>query len=193
MNKVLIVGIIVGVIAIGGIGAYALFSGGGTSDTSNNVAGNSETVGSFTEQASIEELLTRNASLKCTYSMSEAGTESTGVAYFAGGKNMYGEFTYTSNGESTQVYSVRNGDTQYVWTKDATIGFKTDVSTSDKASQQQQSQQFDPEEKYAFACVNWNKDDSLFTPPASVSFTDVSAQSRQLEEAMDAADQNSAY
>jgi|GEM_PF-2894483 len=73
--------------------------------------------------------------------------------------------------------------------KGATTGFTTNVQSSNKQSQEQQSQQSDPEEKYNFECVNWNKDESLFTPPASVSFTDISGLSSQLEEAMNAAEQ----
>jgi len=179
--KKIILGVVVVVAIAGGVGAYAVLNKDETSNNQNGVSINSGTNKATSEQASIEDLLTRNASLKCTFNVNDAGSVITGTAYFAGGKNMYGEFTNTSNGKSIIAYVIRNGDTQYVWTKDSNMGFKTDVSASNKESQQQMSQQFDPDKKYQFECVNWEKDDSRFTPPASVTFTDIAEQIRQQE------------
>jgi len=189
--KKIIIGLVAAAVVAGGIGAFVLL---GNEDSSNNetsatTSTSPETVRVATEQVSIEDLLTRNASLKCTFEVNEADSVNTGTAYFSGSKSMYGEFTNTANNVSNIAYVVRNGDTQYVWTKDSTIGFKTDVSASNKQSQQQMSQQFDPDQKYQFDCENWEKDESLFTPPASVTFTDMAAQASQLEEAMNAASQ----
>jgi hypothetical protein len=179
-------------VVAGGIGAFVFLGNDETANNQSTVPDTSqvnEVNETTSEQASIEDLLTRNASLKCTFSVNEEDSVNNGTAYFSGDKNMYGEFTNTINNETTNVFVIRNGDTQYVWMKDSDTGFKTDVTTSDKASQQQMSQQFDPEQKYQFDCVNWEKDESLFTPPASVTFTDVGEQSRQIQEAIEAASQ----
>lgn len=170
MKKVLIAGAAV-LVVVGGVGAYALL--GNKSDDGKTTTVSTKQATATTEQASIEDLLTRNASLKCTFNVKEAESTNTGTAYFAGGKNMYGEFVTTAAGTTTEVKIIRNGDTQYVWTKDSTSGFKTDVSAYDKAKQQQMSQQLDPNRKYQFSCVNWNKDASLFTPPISVNFVEL--------------------
>lgn len=174
--KKIIIGIIAVLVVAGGVGAYIALSKDESPDNQKTAAVSSENNAATTEQASIEDLLTRNASLKCTYNVSDAGIVSTGNAYFAGGKNMYGEFTNKVNNENITAYVIRNGDTQYVWMKDSNTGFKTDVSASNKASQQQMSQQFDPNKKFEFACVKWAKDESRFVPPASVTFTDIAKQ-----------------
>jgi len=186
--------IIIGAIAVlvvvgGGVATFAALNRDGASNNENSVSLNSESNKATIQQASIEDLLTQNASLKCTYSVTEENGLNTGTAYFSGNKNMYGEFVSPVNGKDMLAYIIRNGDTQYVWTKDSTDGFKIDVSASNKETQQRTSQEIDPEKKYEFSCVNWNKDESLFTPPASVTFTDISEQSRQIQEAMDAAAQ----
>ena len=69
---------------------------------------------------------------------------------------------------------------QYVWQKDSKVGYTANVSAFTKSKQQQMSQQFDPAKKYKFTCVRWQKDDSRFTPPSTVKFTDISAQAQQL-------------
>ena len=190
MKKNIIIGAIAVLVVVGsGVATFAALSRDGASNNENSVSLNSESNGATIQQASIEDLLTRNASLKCTYSVTEENGLNTGTAYFSGNKNMYGEFVSPVNGKDMLAYIIRNGDTQYVWTKDSTDGFKIDVSASNKETQQRTSQEIDPEKKYEFSCVNWNKDESLFTPPASVTFTDISEQSRQIQEAMDAAAQ----
>jgi len=188
MKKMLIGVIVVAVVAGGAVG-YSLLSKNKTSSDQKTVTQSSDKNVAISENASIEDLLTRNASLKCTYNVNEAGSIDVGTAYFAGGKNMYGEFTNTMDGSSTTAYVIRNGDTQYVWTKDSATGFKTDVSASNKETQQQKSQQIDPNKKFEFSCKNWNKDESLFIPPTSVTFTDIAAQAKQLQETMDGANQ----
>jgi len=175
MKRILIGAAVVLVVA-GGAGAYTLFNKDKAADGNKTVSVSTKSGTATSEQASIEDLLTRNASLKCTYSVNEGEITNTGTAYFAGGKNMYGEFVTTADNKNTSVFIVRNGDTQYVWMKDSTTGFKTDVSAYGKEQQQQMSQQFDATKKYQFNCVNWTKDDSKFTPPSSVTFLDTAAQ-----------------
>lgn len=178
--KWIIVGVVAVVVIAGGAGAYVMLSGDDQANSEQTASVSAETEGVTAEQASIEELLTRNASLKCSYDVKDGESTNTGTAYFSGGKNMYGEFTNTTNDTSMTAYVIRNGDTQYVWQKDAKTGFKADVSAFTKEKQQQMSQQFDPGKKYQFSCVKWSKDDSRFTPPSSVTFTDISAQTQQL-------------
>jgi len=183
MKKFIIIGVITVLVIGGGIAAYLLINNNAAGNE-NNVASNAETNNATIEQASVEDLLTRNANLKCTYDVEDAGSINSGLAYFSGGKNMYGEFTSTQDSTTTTAYVIRNGNTQYVWMPDSTTGFKSNVSASDKQSQQQMSQQYDPEAKYQFRCVNWDQDDSRFAPPGSVTFTDISEQNRLIQEAM---------
>ena len=185
--KWIITGVVALVVVGGGVGAYTILNKDETTSKSQNVSSNTEQSSPTTEQASIEELLTRNASLRCTYNVNDAGSVNTGTAYFAGGKNMYGEFTNTANNTSTTAYVIRNGDTQYVWMKGSNTGYKADVSAFTKERQQQMSQQFDPDKKYQFSCTKWQKDESKFVPPTTVTFTDIAAQTQQLQDKINAA------
>ena len=178
--KWIIAGVVAVVVIAGGAGAYVMLSGDDQANSEQAALVSSETKGATAEQASIEELLTRNASLKCSYNVRDGESTNTGTAYFSGGKNMYGEFTNTTTDTSMTAYVIRNADTQYVWQKDAKTGYKADVSAFTKEKQQQMSQQFDPSQKYKFACVDWDTDESRFTPPSTVTFTDISAQTQQL-------------
>jgi hypothetical protein len=185
MNKPIIVAAITLLILAGGVGAYFLINKDKYTESVSQAetGSNSDNKGVKTEQASIEELLTRNASLKCNYKVNDAGSENVGFVYFSGGKDMHGEFTNTEKGtgKSATVFVIISADTQYIWTKDSDVGYKADVSDSGKDKQQQMSQQFDPDKKYEFSCVNWQKDESKFTPPSSVTFTDISAQIQQFK------------
>lgn len=178
--KWIIAGAVGLLVVAGGVGAYVMLTRDNQSNSEQTALVSSETEGATSEQASIEELLTRNASLKCSYSVQDGASTNTGTAYFAGGKNMYGEFTNTTKDTTKKAYVIRNGDTQYVWQEDAKTGYRADVSAFTKQVQQQMSQQFDPAQKYKFSCIKWEKDDSLFTPPSNVKFTDISAQTQQL-------------
>ncbi len=178
MKKIAI--IITITVLVGGVGAYMLLK-----KDSNNSAkpSSSQSVSTKVEtsDASINDLLTRNASLRCTYDVQDGGSKNSGTAYFSGAKDMYGEFTNTTKTSSSTAYVIRTGDTQYVWQKDAKQGYKADVSAYDKKKQEQMSQQLDPNKKYNFKCQNWDKDPSKFEVPSNIKFQDISAQLNQAQ------------
>jgi hypothetical protein len=178
MKKVIIVVLAVLVVG-GGVGASLYLLNQDSGD--NNSQSSSSDTKSVNEQVSINDLLTRNASLRCTYDVVEGESTNTGVAYFSGAKDMYGEFTNATTNKSSTAYVIRRGDTQYVWQKDATEGYKADVSAYDKDKQQQMSQSLDPDQKYQFSCKDWNRDASKFELPTNIKFTDISSQLNQAQ------------
>ena len=186
MKRIIIVVTAVLVVAAGAGATYFLLnrdSGDQASLGSSEIS----TSGSDSEEVSINDLLTRNASLECTYDVVDGESTNTGIAYFSGAKDMYGEFTNKTEDKSSTAYVIRRGDTQYVWQKDANEGYKADVSAYDKDKQQQMSQQLDPDQKYKFSCKDWKKDTSKFEVPADIQFTDISAQLNQAQTASDEA------
>lgn len=179
MKKVIIIVLAVLVVG-GGVGASLYLLNQDSGD--NNSQSLSSDTKSVNEQVSINDLLTRNASLRCTYDVVEGESTNTGVAYFSGAKDMYGEFTNATTNKSSTAYVIRRGDTQYVWQKDATEGYKADVSAYDKEKQQQMSQSLDPDQKYQFSCKDWKRDVSKFEIPANIKFTDISSQLNQAQD-----------
>lgn len=179
MKRVIIIVLAVLVVG-GGVGASLYLLNQDSGD--NNSQSLSSDTKSVNEQVSINDLLTRNASLRCTYDVVEGESTNTGVAYFSGAKDMYGEFTNATTNKSSTAYVIRRGDTQYVWQKDATEGYKADVSAYDKEKQQQMSQSLDPDQKYQFSCKDWKRDVSKFEIPANIKFTDISSQLNQAQD-----------
>lgn len=181
MKKVVI--IVAAIVIVCGGAVYALYNK--NNNNRNNLSKNSSsqpvTAESDGGSTSINDLLTRNASLKCTFDVEVGGSRSTGIAYFSGAKEMYGEFTNTSKTSTATAYVIRKDDTQYVWQKDSKTGYKADVSAFNKQKQQQLSQQLDPDKKYQFKCQNWDKEESKFNPPDNINFQDISAQLNQAQ------------
>lgn len=180
MNKIIVVVVAGLVIGASAVGAYIVLNKDNSNKESKNtsVSNLSRTT---QEEVSINDLLTRNASLECTYDVVDGDSTNTGVAYFSGAKDMYGEFTNKTKDKSSTAFVIRRGDTQYVWQKDSSEGYKADVSAYDKEKQQQMSQSLDPNQKYQFSCKNWKKDSSKFEVPTDIKFTDISAQLNQAQ------------
>jgi len=176
MNKIVIV--VIAVLVVGcGAGATLYLLNRDSGDKSSK----SGTSVPISEEVSIDDLSTRNASLRCTYDVVDGESTNSGVAYFSGAKDMYGEFTNSTANKSSTAYVIRTGDTQYVWQKDATEGYKADVSVYDKEKQKQMSQQLDTDQKYKFSCKKWQKDESRFEVPTDIKFKEISTQLNQAQ------------
>ncbi len=135
---------------------------------------------------SINGLLAQNKNLRCTYSHTdENGNKSSGTAYIAGNR-MSGNFKYQVAGTAEQNSNVlRDSEYQYVWADGSNTGFKTKISeltadTQDSSTSEQQG--VDQDADYDFDCSDWSVDESLFSQPAGVEFTDYSAQLQQSQE-----------
>lgn len=178
-NTVIIIAIIVVALLVAGGAALALLNSKPTSSTKTASNASTPNATTTTESASIDDLLSRNASLECTYNVVDGESTNTGVAYFSGAKDMYGEFTNKTSTSQTTAHVIRQGDTQYVWLAGSTDGYKANVAAYDPQKQAQMSQQFDPSKKYQFQCKNWTKDSSKFVPPTNVTFRDISTQLEQ--------------
>lgn len=174
-----IIGLVAIVVVAGGVSAYVLFANSDESDDS------AVTKSTSSEQASLNALFARGKNLKCTYDYTdEDGNQSSGTAYFSGENKMYGEFTNVSGDQTYKANVIRSGDTQYVWERGTSEGYKSNVSNSDKESQTQKSDEYDPDKDYEFTCSSWRVDTSKFTPPSSVTFQDISAKVQESQEAL---------
>lgn len=131
------------------------------------------------EQASLKSLLAMGKSQKCTYET--AGSK--GTTYISNGK-MRGDFDANlpaGGGSQTAVsHMITDGTTSYMWMDGQTTGVKMDFSamqTNPTKGEVNNSGQVnvDPNQNYDFQCSNWRADSSVFTPPASVQFTDMGA------------------
>ncbi len=148
---------IVVIIAIVGVGAYLLLSGGKVNFTGNgfNISKTSETY-TGTIKAAVE----KGIPLKCT----APKDETTGIEVVAGyikGKNYYGEII--QKGEPG--YIIMTGNCMYSWKKGASQGAK--MCFSGDIWEQQGSSNAN------YSCKGAVIPDSMFTPPSDVTFLEV--------------------
>lgn len=186
MKKIIVVTLVIAsLLALAEI-SYSLLSKN-SDQAPRQTTAETKTTTKETEQVSLNDLINRKTSLKCTYDVKDGESRNNGVAYFSGAKDMYGEFTNKSNEESLTAYVIRRGDTQYVWQKGSNEGYKADVSAFTKEKQQQMSEELDPDKRYEFSCENWEKNESKFQLPKDIRFNDLSVQMKQVHKALEQA------
>lgn len=124
---------------------------------------------------SLKELMSRSNSMRCEFSASEVSDNSSGVVYAANGKARV-DFSSTTNNQTTNGHMIMDNDYAYTWIDGQVKGFKVSTATTTSAGPNDQTEkQFDPEKKLDYRCENWSADNSVFTLPANIEFTDLSA------------------
>lgn len=123
-------------------------------------------------------LLAMGQNLRCSFATNgTAGAATSGTFYVSKG-NVRGDLTMkNSDGKENQMSIIRQGDTNYVWGSilPAGTGFKMTLALDKLTSGAQASQYASVTQKADYNCMPWNVDASLFTPPATIKFTDMTA------------------
>lgn len=170
MNKKL--GLVI-LILVFGVGAYFLLS---KSKTQTPVTDNSVSSGA----SSIKDLLSSGIPQKCTYSSTADSGTTEGTSYVSAGK-VRADFTNTTSDKTTISHMITDGKTNYIWTEGEKNGFKTtvqDTQTSQPESSPSgnsvQTEETNLNQKVDYKCSAWVPDESLFTPPSDITFTDFS-------------------
>lgn len=90
---------------------------------------------------------------------------------------MRGDFTSVASGQTTQSHMITDGQTSYVWTDQMAQGFKMSFSSANATSggSNGASTSVNPDEKVNYACSPWSVDQSEFTLPANITFSDMGA------------------
>lgn len=126
------------------------------------------------ESKSLRDLLASGIAQKCTYSTNVDGAASEGVTFTSNGK-VRSDFTFTEGDKITKTHMINDGKVSYVWTDETKTGFKMIFdNTNPETDTQSVSVQggTDWDEKFDYKCVPSIIDDSTFTPPSDVEFTD---------------------
>jgi len=131
----------------------------------------SVTSGTPNEQKSLKDLLSSGIAQKCTYSG--------GTTYISSGK-VRGDFSTTISDKTTASHMISDGKTSYIWTDGEKNGFKMTLGESPTPGTTSQTpgnsaaSGTDLNQKADYKCSNWTVDESYFTPPGTVTFTDLS-------------------
>jgi hypothetical protein len=150
----------------------------GQSDTGQNQSQSQVQSQSQTSaNVSLKDLLATHSNQKCTFSESTANTSSQGTVYIASGK-MRGDFSSTVSGKTNVSHMVSDSQNMNVWVDGQTQGFKMSLkatSNNSMNSNMNSHQSVNPDTKYNYSCSSWVADNSMFTLPANITFTDFSS------------------
>jgi hypothetical protein len=153
-----------------------------SSETTGSVTGSVSTSNQASASAvrqTMHDLITSGAPQTCKFSIAATATSSglSGTIYIASG-NMQGDFIKTDTaGKVTNAHMIITGGMDYLWS-DASLtkGYKLSWSVaaastilSDRAGGVNINQ------PTAYSCSNWTADQSKFTIPANIQFTDITA------------------
>lgn len=128
-----------------------------------------------TMKSSLMSLLTSGKSQSCTFSYVPTGTtaQSSGTFYLSGGK-MRGDFTVmVPSAPQTTISMIRDSDYTYMWGPSLPSGIKIKNTLTD--AQGNTKKYLDMNQQLDYKCDNWSVDPSKFTPPANITFQDMSS------------------
>ncbi|MEK9175927.1 MAG: hypothetical protein AAB520_00630 [Patescibacteria group bacterium] len=177
-NKQAIIGIVIAVIILVGAAGAFMLNKNKTATQPNSTTSATNTTNTSSNSAmsgSIQDIFRSTENRKCDFNVAgKSGGETQGTIYTSNNKT-YGELTTTSNGKSSKMYLIRNGETFYMWGDSLPTGVKLTMSVDEMGSKMSGNASygnFDPNQKVDFKCGSWTVDSGKFTLPANVKFMD---------------------
>ena len=171
MKKSLLV-IVLLLIVLGGI-AYFLMSNKQMQPKTMVETKNQPTSAAMT-RGSLLDLLSQGKNLNCTFNTSTNNVESSGTVYVSG-KNIRTDFTTTVEGKKNTGSMIRDENYSYVWGMGMAQGIKIkNSSIGTSANSAQNKQYFDQTAKVDYNCQPWGPNNSIFSPPADIKFSELS-------------------
>lgn len=126
------------------------------------------------QKGTIQSLIAAGKNVVCEINMGDQG--GSGTTYVSGNK-LRGDFTVQIENNPMATHMVSDGEYLYMWTDGSTQGtkFKIDPETQKKvATSSGQASVTDFEKEVDLKCTAWTIDNSKFTVPTDVKFTDLS-------------------
>lgn len=168
-----ILAIVVGLVIVLGAGGILIFSrnsGNNNQNTTNGTSVPTQTAGGQT--TSLVDILAMGKNQQCTFSANNTDSATTGVIYLSSSSKIRTNLETSSNNKKSTINMIRVGDDNYIWGDALPTGLKLKLSLSDLSSNTQANQYINPTEKADYKCIPWTVDESVFTPPANVQFSD---------------------
>ena len=182
-NKLIIIAVIIIVLLAGLFFWNNLRSKKGTSNELTQTQ-KSEDI-EKTEEAELDELSVEGSvfdlfklgkNVSCTYSGTSEGTALTGTTHVSG-KKMHGTYSVTTNGNTIEGNMVSDGEWLYTWTSEMPQGVKININKAEEELAGETSDGTSTEsltKDYNYKCTNWKVDESVFSVPTNITFTDLS-------------------
>lgn len=165
----LIIGVVV-VIAVLAILGFTQFSKQPSLSKKNTETQQNLNQTSPSTKGSIKSLLASGKNVSCNISMPDQ--QGSGKVFVSGTK-VRGDFTMQVDGKELSSHMVSDGAYIYVWTDTSNQGtkFKTDTKAPTASNQPQTT---DLDKEVDLNCSNWSLDNSKFTVPGNIQFSDLS-------------------
>jgi hypothetical protein len=185
-NKPLIIAIIILILAVL-VGGYFFMK----NKPSNSTVGTEEKieVPESSKKMSLKDLMDLGKSQMCTFKYSSAAGTTEGTSYVANGK-VRTDFKGTDpQGKPYSGGVIMDTEFMYSWNSQMSNGIKMPVSDAMEQKAQEAQEQPDevrheyvnPDAKVDYNCSSWSVDESKFTPPSTITFTDISSQMEILD------------
>ncbi len=188
MSKGLIIAVVAGVIIIlGGAGFYFMNKNQTSKPVSelvqNDPTSQNSDIGKVSEKMSLKSFLGSQASQKCNYNDLE--NLSSGTVYVGNGK-VRGDFESKATGNNVLAHMISDGTKVFVWTDGTAQGISFDVTKVEEwADNAQGSQSLDVNKEVEYSCSNWVVDQSQFSVPGDIEFTDFTELAEQFGTILD--------
>jgi hypothetical protein len=134
-----------------------------------------------TAKAALKDLLAGGKDQQCTWTTVENGSNVSGTMYISGKKfRQDRNITDPKTQAVTQSYNLSDGESVYTWggtlgTRGIKVSLTTIESVVTGTPSQTPSQVNDVlNQQYQYQCQPWTPDNSQFTPPTEVIFSDMS-------------------
>lgn len=174
MWKIVAAVVVVGLLGFGGYVFMRALQEAGRPLEQNNVANmeSQETGGTFS--GSIKDLAMRGGSWRCTMRSETSMGSVSGVVHVSGTR-VHGTFDMTVPVVGAmQTYFIADDANTYTWSSAMPEGVKTTRASLDQAGEVESSDVlFSPNMNMTYTCNPETVDETLFTPPANVTFREV--------------------
>jgi hypothetical protein len=180
MNNKVLIAVIIGVIVIGAglyLGLRKPEGSPNLAPYANNSLATEEVENNAKRMESLKALMASGESIACNYTREDEGGTQSGTVFFADGK-MRGNFTMTQQGAGTyEMHTINDGAYSYTWggPMGAAQGTKMKMPAMMSGEASAENKGLDYDTPMDFDCSQWDADTAEFTPPADVTFTDLSA------------------
>lgn len=180
--------------AVLALGLGAVLSGCAEStktENSDSTNKESKTENSKAEKTSLAKLLKQNKNVQCSYSLQDP--KSSGTFYISGEK-MRGDMQTQVVSTEQSSHLIRDTEYQYMWSDGTNQGVKMKISEIETVQTTPSTLKgstvttttivppsVDNNTDYDYDCKSWSVDNSKFTPPSSVTFTDYAEQLKQIQ------------
>ncbi len=117
---------------------------------------------------SFKDLMGFSGSQKCVINSPVGSTVGSGTVYVSSGK-VRGDFVVDASGQSVTAHMISDGTNTYTWMDGFTTGYKMPMMTGSTNSAAP-TQGVDVNQKLNYNCGSWTVNNTVFTPPTSVTF-----------------------